>query len=196
VVGGVRFYERREVRDALAYLRVLSNPEDTVSLRRILNVPRRGIGDRAEEAVALAAEKHRISFATALRRAARGRGATLATRSQRAIAGFVDMLDELRSRIVDGEPVAELLESVLARTGLHRRTGGERDPQDESGWRTCRAGHGGPRVRRDAAADPEAVERRSSRGCRRRARSPRSWSGSRWSPTPTRSRTAGTGWSP
>ena len=52
VVGGVRFYERREVRDALAYLRVLSNPEDTVSLRRILNVPKRGIGDRAEELVA------------------------------------------------------------------------------------------------------------------------------------------------
>ena len=52
VVGGVRFYERREIRDLLAYLRVLANPADTVSLRRILNVPRRGIGDRAEAAVA------------------------------------------------------------------------------------------------------------------------------------------------
>src|SRR5581483_8427100 len=60
VVGGVRFYERREVRDALAYLRVLVNPADTVSLRRILNVPRRGIGDRAESAVGLFAERERL----------------------------------------------------------------------------------------------------------------------------------------
>lgn len=51
VVGGTRFYERREVRDAIAYLRALANPEDEVSLRRILNVPKRGIGDRAEAAI-------------------------------------------------------------------------------------------------------------------------------------------------
>ena len=57
VVGGVRFYERREVRDMLAYLRTLANPEDTVSLRRILNVPKRGIGDRAEAVVANHAER-------------------------------------------------------------------------------------------------------------------------------------------
>ena len=59
VVGGVRFYERREIRDELAYLRVLSNPDDTVSLRRILNVPKRGIGDRAEEIVAQYADRER-----------------------------------------------------------------------------------------------------------------------------------------
>jgi len=159
VVGGVRFYERREVRDALAYLRVLSNPEDTVSLRRILNVPRRGIGDRAEDAVALYAEKHRISFATALRRAAEGEVTTLATRSQRAITGFVDMLDELRSRVVDGEPVAELLESVLARTGYTAELEESDDPQDESRVEnlaelvTVAREFAG-----DAAADPEAVE--------------------------------------
>ena len=89
VVGGVRFYERREVRDALAYLRVLSNPEDTVSLRRILNVPKRGIGDKAEELVASWAERQRISFAAALRQADRIPG--MATRSQRCIAGFVSL---------------------------------------------------------------------------------------------------------
>jgi DNA helicase-2/ATP-dependent DNA helicase PcrA len=158
VVGGVRFYERREVRDALAYLRVLSNPEDTVSLRRILNVPRRGIGDRAEEAVSLAAEKHRISFAAALRRAAAGEVPTLATRSQRAIAGFVDMLDELRSRVVDGEPIAELLESVLARTGYTVELEESDDPQDEARVEnlaelvTVAREFAG-----DAAADPDAT---------------------------------------
>jgi len=70
VVGGVRFYERREVRDALAYLRVLANPVDTISLRRILNVPKRGIGDRAEAMVAAFADRERVPFAEALERGA------------------------------------------------------------------------------------------------------------------------------
>ena len=61
VVGGVRFYERKEVRDALAYLRVLANPADTVSLRRILNTPRRGIGDRAEACLEAFASRERIA---------------------------------------------------------------------------------------------------------------------------------------
>jgi DNA helicase-2/ATP-dependent DNA helicase PcrA len=68
VVGGVRFYDRREVRDLLAYLRLVANPSDEVSLRRILNTPRRGIGDRAEECVAGLASRDRISFAEALAR--------------------------------------------------------------------------------------------------------------------------------
>src|SRR5687768_5346859 len=68
VVGGVRFYERREVRDALAYLRVLANPEDTVSLRRIINVPKRGIGDRAEACLEALAQRERVTFSDALRR--------------------------------------------------------------------------------------------------------------------------------
>jgi DNA helicase-2/ATP-dependent DNA helicase PcrA len=66
VVGGVRFYERKEVRDALAYLRVLANPADVVSLRRILNTPRRGIGDRAEACLEAFASRERIGFSEAL----------------------------------------------------------------------------------------------------------------------------------
>ena len=79
VVGGTRFYERREVKDALAYLRVLSNPTDTVNLRRIINVPKRGIGDRAEACVAALAERERIPFVAALGRPEDAPG--IATRS-------------------------------------------------------------------------------------------------------------------
>ncbi len=72
VVGGVRFYERKEVRDVLAYLRVLANPEDSVPLRRILNVPKRGIGDRAEAMIDALAQREKISFPQALRRVDEG----------------------------------------------------------------------------------------------------------------------------
>ena len=86
VVGGTRFYERREVKDALAYLRVLSNPADTVNLRRILNVPKRGIGDRAEACVAALAERERIPFVAALGRPEDAPG--IATRSVAAHQGL------------------------------------------------------------------------------------------------------------
>ncbi|HLU54604.1 MAG TPA: DNA helicase PcrA [Pseudonocardia sp.] len=134
VVGGVRFYERKEVRDALAYLRVLANPEDTVSLRRILNVPKRGIGERAEEVVAAFADRERISFAAALRIAAEQpeRIPGLATRSQRCIAAFVRLLDELTELVEQGEDTAEILEAVYARTGYTAELEASDDPQDGS----------------------------------------------------------------
>ncbi|MEU6129307.1 UvrD-helicase domain-containing protein [Saccharopolyspora sp. NPDC047091] len=129
VVGGVRFYERREVRDALAYLRVLDNPDDTVSLRRILNVPKRGIGDRAEAVVAAHADQERTSFATALRAAAAGRVPALATRAQKQIAGFVALLDELGEVAAEAD-VAEVLDAVLERTGYRGELEASDDPQD------------------------------------------------------------------
>ncbi|NIJ14132.1 DNA helicase-2/ATP-dependent DNA helicase PcrA [Saccharomonospora amisosensis] len=132
VVGGVRFYERREVRDALAYLRVLANPEDTVSLRRILNVPKRGIGDRAEAVVATHAERERVSFSSALRDAAAGRIALLNSRSQKAIAAFVELLDGLGELVDSGEEVADILEAVLERTGYRTELEESDDPQDAS----------------------------------------------------------------
>lgn len=134
VVGGVRFYERKEVRDALAYLRVLSNPEDTVSLRRILNVPKRGIGERAEELVATHADRERVSFAAALRIAADqpDRVPGLVTRSQRCIASFVRLLDELNELVERGDETAEILEAVYARTGYTAELEASDDPQDGS----------------------------------------------------------------
>ncbi|MEZ0363885.1 DNA helicase PcrA [Mycobacterium sp. pUA109] len=128
VVGGVRFYERKEIRDIVAYLRVLDNPGDTVSLRRILNTPRRGIGDRAEACVAVYAENTGAGFADALAAAADGKVPMLNTRSEKAIAGFVELLDELRAGL-DGD-LGELVEAVLDRTGYRRDLESSHDPQD------------------------------------------------------------------
>ncbi|MBF6269657.1 DNA helicase PcrA [Nocardia farcinica] len=134
VVGGVRFYERKEVRDIVAYLRVLENPDDAVSLRRILNTPRRGIGDRAEACVAVHAEQRGIGFAAALRDAAEGKVALLNTRAQRAIAGFLDLLEEIRAAgeqaDADFPDVGNVVEAVLDRTGYRAELEASDDPQD------------------------------------------------------------------
>ena len=128
VVGGVRFYERKEIRDIVAYLRVLDNPGDAVSMRRILNTPRRGIGDRAEACVAVHAENTGGSFNDSLQAAAEGRVPMLNTRSEKAIAGFVALLDELRGLL--GDELGVLVEAVLDRTGYRHELESSSDPQD------------------------------------------------------------------
>jgi DNA helicase-2/ATP-dependent DNA helicase PcrA len=130
VVGGVRFYERREIRDALAYLRTIANPDDVVSLRRILNTPRRGIGDKAESCVERFADRERISFGAALEVADEAMG--LAPRSLNAIRDFVELLTGLRGVAAgpDSSPSA-ILEAVLDRTGYLAELEASRDPQDE-----------------------------------------------------------------
>ncbi|MGH3486351.1 MAG: UvrD-helicase domain-containing protein [Actinopolymorphaceae bacterium] len=130
VVGGVRFYERREVRDALAYLRLLANPEDTVSLRRILNVPKRGIGDRAEAGVEAFSQRHRITFWQALRQV--DEIGDLATRSANAIRAFVGLIDELVDAVAEGQSPADVLEQMLAKTGYLHELEVSGDPQDET----------------------------------------------------------------
>lgn len=128
VVGGVRFYERREIRDIVAYLRVLDNPGDAVSMRRILNTPRRGIGDRAEACVAVYAENTGATFNDALQAAAEGRVPMLNSRSEKAIASFVQLLDSLRGKLDD--ELGDLVEAVLERTGYRRELEASSDPQD------------------------------------------------------------------
>ena len=130
VVGGVRFYERREVRDLLAYLRLISNAADEVSLRRVLNVPKRGIGDRAEECVVAMASRHRISFARALARPADI--PDLAARSARAIEAFNELIGGLRESAQAGSPVGDLADAVLDRSGYLAELQASTDLQDES----------------------------------------------------------------
>ncbi|WP_030317139.1 DNA helicase PcrA [Streptomyces sp. NRRL B-3229] len=130
VVGGVRFYERKEVRDVLAYLRVLANPEDSVPLRRILNVPKRGIGDRAEAMIDALSQREKISFPQALKRVDEAYG--MAARSTNAVKRFNVLMEELRTIVESGAGPATVLEAVLERTGYLAELQASTDPQDET----------------------------------------------------------------
>ncbi|QKT06410.1 UvrD-helicase domain-containing protein [Gordonia sp. X0973] len=148
VVGGTKFYERKEVRDVIAYLRTVANPDDTVSLRRILNTPRRGIGDRAEACVAVHAENRGISFYQALLEGAQGSVPLLNTRAVNQIGGFVELIEELRREFLsafgegedaddlridataEGGDIGELVEAIVDRTGYRAELEASRDPQD------------------------------------------------------------------
>ncbi|MDL9937976.1 UvrD-helicase domain-containing protein [Gordonia sp. ABSL1-1] len=150
VVGGTRFYERKEVRDIVAYLRVVANPDDSVSLRRILNTPRRGIGDRAEACVAVHAENTGRSFYEALIDAADGKVALLNTRAVKQIGGFVDLIEGLRTDYLaafseaepgdesvafidaatEGADIGELVDAIVERTGYRSELEASNDPQD------------------------------------------------------------------
>ncbi len=113
VVGGLKYYDRREVKDVLSYLRAIVNPDDQVALKRIINVPKRSIGDTTVGHVDRYAEASAIGFMEALRQA--GDNTRLTSRAQRSIAGFVELMDHLRQRAVDGPRAA--IEAVLDATG-------------------------------------------------------------------------------
>jgi DNA helicase-2/ATP-dependent DNA helicase PcrA len=120
VIGGTRFYDRAEVKDLLAYLRVLSNPGDEVSLERIVNRPARGIGDSTYERVVERARRAQITVWQALVDAAAPDDPLLSTGPKKKLAAFVALVDELRA-LVAGGPVAPLAERVLERTGYLER---------------------------------------------------------------------------
>ncbi|ALG83839.1 UvrD-helicase domain-containing protein [Gordonia phthalatica] len=150
VVGGTKFYERKEVRDIVAYLRVVANPDDAVSLRRILNTPRRGIGDRAEACVAVHAENLGISFYQALVDATENRVALLNTRAVKQITSFVNLIEGFRSDFLmafgavggeqvddavadattEGADIGELVDAIVDRSGYRAELEGSNDPQD------------------------------------------------------------------
>lgn len=142
VVGGTRFYERREIRDIVAYLKVIDNPTDTVALRRIINTPRRGIGDRAIAQVTVHAEAQGISFSDALVDAAQGRVPLLSGRGKNAIAGFLELMGSLRAeaeaselKASDGSglevrDLGRIISCVLDMTGYKAELEKSNDPQD------------------------------------------------------------------
>ncbi|MEA3217541.1 MAG: ATP-dependent helicase UvrD/PcrA, partial [Acidimicrobiia bacterium] len=127
VVGGTRFYDRREVKDAIAYVRAVANPIDEVSLKRVLNVPRRGIGDTSEGRIDQYARSSGLTFMGALRRAD---DAGLSPRSARAVEAFVTLLDELADVVPEGP--AALLEAALERSGYVAELQAEQTVEAES----------------------------------------------------------------
>ncbi len=130
VVGGVRFYERREIKDFLAYLKVLVNLSDEVSLRRIINVPKRGIGDRAIESIESVANSRGVSFWQALNIVAND--SQLGGRSTAAIANFVSIVMALNVLVEAGTKPSTILEATLEQSGLLAELQNSTDPQDES----------------------------------------------------------------
>lgn len=130
LVGGTKFYERREIKDALAYLQALVNPDDDVNLRRILNVPKRGLGDRAEGVLLAYAREHGTSFFYALMHLDE---IEVPTRTATSLRAFRDLMGALSqfTRAHDSKP-SEIVAEVLEKSGLRAELEKSVDPQDAS----------------------------------------------------------------
>ncbi|MFI5004853.1 MAG: ATP-dependent helicase [Solirubrobacterales bacterium] len=115
VIGGTKFYERAEIKDAIAYLSLLANPHDAVSFARVVNSPRRGIGQTSVGRVLAHAQSLDLPVWEAAVGADEIPG--LGPAARKALARFMDTMEELRARVAEQVPIAELLEGVLARTG-------------------------------------------------------------------------------
>ncbi|MGO1509833.1 MAG: UvrD-helicase domain-containing protein [Actinomycetales bacterium] len=166
VVGGTRFYERREIKDAVAYLRAVANPDDEANLRRIINVPRRGLGAKAEEQLERHAARERVSYGQAIADAAASAGEEvdgrtvpevlgLATRSRTAVRGFHELMSGLREMLEGGSTPAEILDAALDRSGYLAELRASEDPQDASRVENLAELHAV--AQEFAEADPEAT---------------------------------------
>jgi DNA helicase-2/ATP-dependent DNA helicase PcrA len=130
VVGGVRFYERKEIKDFMAYLRVLVNPQDEVSLRRIINTPKRGIGDRAIEIVEEYGRNHSLTFWESLVHA--GMNPDLAARASGSIRDFVYLIQNLQTLVEAKTRPSVIAQATLEQSGMLAELQKSDDPQDES----------------------------------------------------------------
>lgn len=131
IVGGTKFYERKEVKDALAYLQVIANPDDGVNFLRILNTPKRGLGARAEALITQVANEHGMSMFSALEACASGSIASVPTRTATLMAKFADELEQMRIFAVahDAKP-SEVVAHILDHSGLLSELKQSKDPQD------------------------------------------------------------------
>lgn len=131
LVGGTKFYERREVKDAIAYLQAIVNPADNVNVRRILNVPKRGLGARAEGLVAGYADAHGLTFFESIEHMNQIEGMT--GRTTKPLGAFRDLMHELAdfAKEHDSKP-SEVVAEVLDKSGLLEELQRSEDPQDAS----------------------------------------------------------------
>lgn len=128
VIGGLKFFERKEIKDALAYLSIISNARNDEAARRVLNIPARGVGEKTELKIAQFARENDLPFRMAMARVGElGLGPKLTA----TIEEFAQMLSELEA-LSAAEGPAEVLKLLLTRSGYRASLEGSRDPQDEA----------------------------------------------------------------
>ncbi len=130
VIGGMAFYQRREIKDALAYLRLVVNPNDAASLRRVINTPTRGIGDKTQQQLFNFADREEIGIWHALERLDEG---FLTPRATSAVAGFRDIIDSYRSR-AEREPAEDLARELIQDSGILEDFRKEHTPENLARW--------------------------------------------------------------
>ena len=131
LVGGTKFYERKEIKDALAYLQAIVNPADNVNVRRILNVPKRGLGVRAEGLIASYADAHDTTFFCAIEHMEQIEG--MSARTTKPLGVFRDMMHGLADFAKDHDTKpSEVVAEVLSKSGILEELQRSEDPQDAS----------------------------------------------------------------
>jgi DNA helicase II / ATP-dependent DNA helicase PcrA len=130
VVGGVKFYERKEVKDALAYLRSIVNPSDELSIKRIINVPKRGIGDKAESVIDGYALRNSITFFEAVTRA--NEINELTPKAKAALNDFAHVMGQLQEMFAAQKPPSEIIHQMLQESGYLESLLNSLDVQDQA----------------------------------------------------------------
>ena len=128
VLGGTKFYERAEIKDAFGYLIAVANPADPLALRRIMNTPKRGIGPATEAALQAWADDRGMTLRDAMRNASE---LGLGPKVTKAIVGLAEVLDEVMAKVATSKP-ADILTELLERSGYLAALRASQDPQDEA----------------------------------------------------------------